>query len=143
MQSVLKISEAASLAMHAAAFLAASDGRTVTTKEIAEALGASEHHLAKVLQRLSKAGLVRSARGPRGGFSLAKAAADVSLLDVYESIEGRFGSGGCLFPEPICSGRKCIMGGLLETVGEDVRRRLAGTTLNDVADVWTPARRRR
>ncbi len=63
MANLLKISEAASLALHTMGYLAANDRRLVTTHQIGEVLRASEAHLAKVLQRLARVGLVDSTRG--------------------------------------------------------------------------------
>jgi len=136
MANLLKISEAASLALHTMVYLAANDGRLATTHEIGEVLRVSEAHLAKVLQRLAKVGLVDSTRGPRGGFCPARAAADMSLLEVYEAIEGPLTPTNCLLGTPICSGEKCILGGLLETVNRQVQEYLASTTLADLTDVY-------
>ncbi len=136
MANLLKISEAASLALHTMVYLAADDGRLVTTHEIGEALRVSEAHLAKVLQRLARVGLVDSTRGPKGGFRLAKAGDSISLLEVYETIEGPLTDTVCLLGEPVCQGEKCILGGLLETVNRQAREYLAGTTLADLTDVY-------
>ena len=72
MQKVLNISEAYSLALHSLALLASDNGRSLTTHQIASTLGASEAHLSKVMQRLTKAGFLNSSRGPGGGFALKK-----------------------------------------------------------------------
>ncbi len=136
MANLLKISEAASLALHTMVYLAANDGRLVTTHEIGELLRVSEAHLAKVLQRLARVRLVDSTRGPKGGFCLAKAGDDISLLEVYEAIEGPLQDSVCLLGKPVCQGDKCILGDLLETVNQLAREYLAGTTLSDLTDVY-------
>ncbi len=136
MANLLKISEAASLALHTMVYLAANGGRLATTHEIGELLGVSEAHLAKVLQRLAKVGLVDSTRGPRGGFCLARSGDDISLLEVYETIEGPLADSVCLLGTPICTGEKCILGGLLETVNRQVGEYLASTTLAELTDVY-------
>jgi DNA-binding IscR family transcriptional regulator len=64
MSNILKISEAASLALHTTVILAANPNRLVSTKKLASQLHASEAHLSKVLQRLEKADIVNSTRGP-------------------------------------------------------------------------------
>ncbi len=136
MANLLKISEAASLALHTMVYLAAKNERLVTTHEIGEVLRVSEAHLSKVLQRLGKVGLVDATRGPKGGFCLAKAGEDISLLEVYEAIEGPLADTVCLLGEPVCQGNECILGGLLETVNRQAREYLAGTTLADLTDVY-------
>lgn len=136
MSSVLKVSEAASLALHSAAYLAEHPDPPVPTREITAVLQVSEAHLAKVLQRLAKVGLVRSIRGPHGGFALARSAGDVTLLDIYEAIEGPLGTTHCLFGRPVCSGDRCLLGGLLRRIDGQVRRHLTETTLADMVPVF-------
>jgi len=131
MPNVLKISEAASLALHTMAYLAADTAALHATRRIAGDLGVSEAHLAKVLQRLGREGLVKSQRGPGGGFSLARDAATITLLDVYQATEGPLDDPGCLLGRPACGGG-CILGGLLEKVTSEVRDYLGKTRLSDL-----------
>jgi len=135
MTNLLRVSEAASLAMHATVLLAASGDRALTTGQIAAVLGVSEAHLSKVLQRLGRAGLVRSTRGPKGGFSLTRSGEQITLLEVYEAIEGIVVPATCLFDTAICRGDRCILGGLIAEVNDHVRDYLGRTRLADVSDV--------
>ena len=135
MPGLLKISEAASLALHTMALLAADTTRTRSTRQMAQRLGVSEAHLAKVLQRLGRAGLVRSQRGPGGGFTLGKNSGDIALLEVYEVTDGPLDTGGCLFSKPRCNG-SCILGGLVAKVATEARDYLANTTLDDLTHVF-------
>jgi Rrf2 family protein len=135
MGDILKISDAASLAVHTMVLLAAEPERVHSTHEIAQELGVSEAHLSKVLQRLGKAGFVRSIRGPRGGFVPADGIGEVRLLDVYESIEGPLRLKTCLLDKPICKGNGCIFGELLKTVNSEVRGHLSRTRLADVTHI--------
>jgi len=137
MANVLKMSDATILGLHAMVYLASQHGnvdpKAHSAREIASVLNASEAHLAKVLQRLAHVGLLSSTRGPKGGFTLAKDATAITLLDVYESLEGPFEVSRCLFSEPICSRANCIMGGLVEKVGTEVQTYLEQTTLATLA----------
>ncbi|CAO0824412.1 hypothetical protein DFAR_630051 [Desulfarculales bacterium] len=65
--------------------LATNPEKTMSNRDIAALLKVSKAFLAKVLQRLGRAGLVNSQRGPKGGFSLKRDSQDISLLAVYES----------------------------------------------------------
>jgi Rrf2 family protein len=134
--SVLRISEASSLAMHTAAMLAAEPEKMLSVHHVAAALKVSQAHLAKVLGRLGHAGLVRSVRGPKGGFLLQKDPAAVTLLEVYEAIEGPLHPTGCLLGEPVCGGRKCVLGNLARSVDRQVKDYLSKTTLKKLADVY-------
>ncbi len=89
MNSIINLTEATLLALHSMALIAQAQHEKVNTKTIAATINASENHLAKVMQRLNKAGLVESIRGPMGGFILSKPGNEISLLDVYEAMEGK------------------------------------------------------
>ncbi len=132
MSGVVKFTEASSIALHTMAVLAADPDRHVTVREVAALLPISENHLAKVLQRLARAGLVESVRGPGGGFSLRGDPARITLLDVHEAIEGRLDVAACLFSPPKCCGG-CVLGDALRKANALVRDRLARTRLADVA----------
>lgn len=140
MSAVLKISEAASLAMHAMVYLAAEPDRRVSSVEIATTLGVSEAHLSKVFQRLVKAGLVDSARGRSGGFTLVGSAQKITLLKIYEAMEGPLVPTRCLLGKPICRGNHCILGGLLDTVDTQVRGYLARTRLAKLTGAYRSAK---
>lgn len=130
MASVLKISEAASLALHSMTYLAAHEnGKPVSTKEISDNFGISEAHLSKVFQRLSRVGLVRTQRGPGGGVRLGKPAADVTLLDIFEAIEGPIEYNSCILGAKTCDYASCILGQLANTVNHQVRDYLKSSNL--------------
>lgn len=132
MANPLKISEAASLAFHAMVYLAMDADRTVSNRHIAGAFDASEAHLAKVLRRLGRAGLVESSPGPGGGYSLGRPARTITLQEVYEAVEGPLQPLGCLFGDPVCEGKRCIFGGELAGLDERLREWLRETKLSEV-----------
>ena len=131
MAHLMKVSEAASLALHSMAYLAGYPGKNVSARQMAQRLGVSEAHLSKVLQRLAQAGLVRSSRGPKGGFTLKIPAERIVLLDIFETIEGRLEETDCLLGVPICNGPGCILGGLLKSVDDQARNYLGQTRLDE------------
>ncbi len=65
------------------------DGQWVLTREVARRTGLPSAFLAKLLHQLSTAGLIEGKRGYQGGFRLTRPAAEISLLDVIEAVEGR------------------------------------------------------
>jgi len=133
MGNLLRLSESASLALHVMVLLAQQGGQRSSTPELARRLEASPHTLAKVLQQLTRAGLVRAARGPKGGFALARPPRKISLLDTYQAVEGPLGKAQCLLGEPFCDGSRCVLGGLVEWVQREGRNYLSRTTLEDLA----------
>jgi Rrf2 family protein len=136
MQGVFRVSEAASLALLAMTFLAAHNDSPHSNKAIAERLDVSEAHLSKVLQRLSKGRLVRSIRGPKGGFIIEGSPASIRLLDVYECIDGELPVCDCLLTSPVCSGKGCIFGALPAKVSRQLRNYMETTKISDFAHLW-------
>ncbi|NMB74475.1 MAG: Rrf2 family transcriptional regulator [Myxococcales bacterium] len=133
MNGILAFSDAASLALHTAGLLAAEPKRLRSVPEMAEMLGASQAHLAKVLQSLARAGLVRSVRGPGGGFQLARSPREMTLLEVYEAVSGTLRPSTCLLRRPVCTAGGCVLGDLLRRVQTDVREYLSGTKVAALA----------
>ncbi len=129
MATLVRISEATTLALHSMAMLARDGQKRFTTDVMAEKLNASGHHLAKVMQQLVKAGLVESQRGPLGGFRLCMPPEEVLLLRVFEVMEGPLSQGGCLLREPVCPGNQCRLGNLVCVLQAQIRNCLANTTL--------------
>ncbi len=128
MADLLKMSEATALALHTMVIIG-EQGTPVSAFPMAEQLCASEAHVFKVLQQLVRAGLLRSKRGPRGGYSLARSADEITLMDVYEVFEGPMRKDGCLFGRSACNRSKCILGNLVGDVRLKVVTRFASTTL--------------
>ncbi len=75
----------------------------IPLSEISETQHIPEKFLAKIFQSLSKAGIIRSHRGVRGGFNLARAAKDISVKDVLETIQGPYHLMKCLHDKAACN----------------------------------------
>ncbi len=133
MSRLVNILEAASLGLHTMAILAKNSRRRFANQDIANLLGASGNHLAKVMQRLVKAGLVNSIRGPQGGFQLDKPASTITLMNIYESVEGPMKDFVCLSDNPICQAPGCILGQAVENLHKQLKDCLEKTTLSKLA----------
>ncbi len=80
-------SQTTEYALRAVAWLAGNPDSAQTTQEIADGTQVPADYLAKVLQTLARAEIVRAVRGKNGGFSLAKPPATLSLLDIVNIVE--------------------------------------------------------
>jgi Rrf2 family nitric oxide-sensitive transcriptional repressor len=136
MSTVVRISEAVSLAMHGMVFLAAKEEELHSVGAVAEKLRVSKAHLQKVFQQLARVGLLKSNRGPNGGYCLGKRVDQITLLDIYEAIEGPMRIKNCLFDAPICKGNRCIYGNLLSTTQKRYQAYLDGMRLSELTDVY-------
>jgi Rrf2 family protein len=83
----MKLQVSSRLAIFALLELAARPDQQVSVAEIGEKYGISSHHLAKVMNALSRAGLVSSARGAGGGYQFTGQARRTTLLDVITLFE--------------------------------------------------------
>ena len=133
---VFKISEAGTIALHAAVHLAARPDEVCSAHAMVEALGVSGAHLVKVLQRLTRAGLVRPVRGPKGGFTLSRGADAITLREVFEAIEGKLEPVQCLLRNRACDGKSCILGGMVEKVNRETLDYLHTTRLSKLVRVY-------
>ncbi len=115
MAKIVHLTEAASLAIHSMVLIAKSDIH-INVNILAKEMGASRNHLAKVLQQLVKQNFLKSVRGPSGGFVLNVNPADVTLLSIYEAIEGKIETTACPLDRQICPFNKCLMGGMVNSM---------------------------
>jgi Rrf2 family protein len=63
-------------------------GERLQVAEIAARQGIPERYLEQMMASLRRAGLLRSSRGPRGGYRLARPAAAITLAEVLDCLEG-------------------------------------------------------
>ena len=85
----MRLSTQANYAVRAVYELARREsGAIVRTSAIAEAQAIPGSRLTKVLQELARADLVRTYRGSGGGVALARPAAEITVRQVYEAVEG-------------------------------------------------------
>lgn len=84
----MRISERVDNAVRAMAELAVGGGESVKAETISSRQDISLKYLLDILRDLKRAELVRSKRGPDGGFALSRPATDISLADVFRAVDG-------------------------------------------------------
>jgi len=131
MGNIIRISEAASLAFHSMLYLAETPETYSSTKEIANAIHGSEHHLAKVVQLLVREGLISTQRGPKGGLKIAKSPENISLMDIYYAIDGEMKADECMMGNEKCRFRRCIFSEIQETALKEIIEYFNNTYLSD------------
>ena len=136
MQHVLRISRKIDYAIRAMIHLASIPAGTVVPfREIGRQMSVPEDFLAKILKTLVDQGIVRSTRGPHGGYKLARPADAINVLEIIEAAEGPIAVNVCLDDDDACSRQAvCSMSDVWREGQErmlDVFRR---TTLSSLAD---------
>jgi Rrf2 family protein len=135
MQHVLRISRKIDYALRAMIYLASIDPKSVVPfREIARQMMVPEDFLAKILKTLVDQALVRSTRGPHGGYALAKPSPEISFLDVIEAVEGRVAINVCLDGEDPCGkASACTMVGVWRLGQEKMLEVYRQSKLSDLA----------
>lgn len=134
MNSVLNISEAASIAIHSLALIASAPSR-INVSQLAQATHFSKNHIAKILQILAKKGYLSADRGPKGGYVLLKDAKSITLMEIYELIDGRIESVHCSVHDEGCPFSECVFGTLREQVSSELREYLTERTIYHIINV--------
>ena len=84
----MRISERVDNAVRAMAELAATDGSSAKAESIATSQGISLKFLLDIFRDLKRGELVRSNRGPDGGFTLSRPPEEISLADIFRAVDG-------------------------------------------------------
>lgn len=100
---MLQLTRDGEYAVRAVLYLASQpEGKVSLVNEISEAQDVPKSYLSKIMQHLTKAGLVRSRRGAKGGFMLARPADQITLRETIEALEGPIHLNVCLIKKGEC-----------------------------------------
>ena len=101
--------------------------------DIAAEMNIPAQFLHKVMPRLVKAGLVRSRRGARGGYRLAKQPSEISLLQIVQAIDGPIYINRCLFDHEDCTMDDfCPIRPVFQDAQDALRKALDDSSLADL-----------
>jgi FeS assembly SUF system regulator len=141
-RNVLRISKLTDYATVILASLANEPARQCTAAEIAVRTRIAAPTVSKLLKRLQRAHLVQSARGLRGGYRLARPAAEISAAAILDALEGPFALTECAGDHSHCGiAATCGTGSAWQRVSIAIRRSLQEVTLAELAGVDAVAAR--
>jgi len=107
--------------------------KPVNIREISEKQDVSIHYLEQILNKLRRAGLIRSVKGPGGGYLLAKRPDEISISDILLELEGPLAITSCLNPEEGCVRVEiCVTHLLWKALGRQIEDFLNTVTLGDL-----------
>jgi Rrf2 family protein len=132
---MLRFSKKADYALMAMKHLAQKGGAPSTSaREIAEQYDIPIELMAKVLQRLVRTGLLVSTQGTRGGYTLSRASATISVADVIQAIDGPFTVTACSTDNVGCEQySKCNIRDPLWQIRERIVAALGTVTIAEMA----------
>ena len=130
------LNQSAEYALRAMLYMAQGGDGAYKAPAIASALGLPHTYLSKVMHKLVKAGVLRSERGPMGGYTLARGAAELSLHDIAAPFQALQPRSQCLMGNRPCDPlTPCAAHGSWRRINDLVAAHLNNTTL---ADLLTP-----
>src|SRR5215204_4890969 len=139
---MLRLSKKADYALIAMKHLARTQGSpcaSTSARDIAERYDIPIELMAKVLQRLVRTGLLASTQGTRGGYTLSRSSALISVADVVEAIDGPFTVTACSTDKHDCEQYgKCSVRGPLWQIRERIVQTLGMVSLADMASEQEP-----
>ena len=107
----------------------------VTASVIAKAENISQKYLEGILAQLTATGLLVSERGKRGGYRLARSAAEITMLEIVEALEGEIRPVGCVDRQDACSyGQACLPRRFWIGLKDSIDGYLSSRTLRDILD---------
>lgn len=102
-------------------------------KEIAERQNISPRYLEQIFHRLKKAGIVKSARGPKGGYILVRKSNEITLADIYKATEGPFQLVPCRRKNKECdSAEDCVAMPIWERLTKNIEDLFQTITIEDL-----------
>ncbi|MDY7108349.1 MAG: Rrf2 family transcriptional regulator [Planctomycetota bacterium] len=129
------VSLTAEYALRAVSYLAVEHDQPRTVHQIAEATRVPPDYLSKVLQELSKLGLVRSQRGLYGGFTLVREPPQLTVLEVVQAVSPLHRIEDCpLHRDGHGPGKLCPLHKLLDDATAYIERSFAGATIADLLE---------
>ncbi len=131
---MLKLTKKADYGLIALKHLAVKGEESASSKEIADAYGIPLPLLSKILQKLAKAGFLRSEHGANGGYKLARQAREITALEVIRHIDGPIVLTACFTEHGACSHtERCSVREPLRKVHEGILRLLSSITIADMS----------
>jgi len=111
-------------------------GRIAYVREVSEALKISESFLSKIFQAFTRAGILLSHRGAKGGYSLARPAHLITLREVIEAVQGPIALNRCLLRnrQPCARHRRCGLHEVLRAAQQRVEQQFEETTVGYLAE---------
>ena len=113
------------------------EGKPIALADVAERQEISLSYLEQLFAKLRRGGLVKSVRGPGGGYLLARSAEETRISDIILAVDEPIKATRCTPPSPLgCTSNKsrCLTHDLWEELGNHIYLYLSSVTLADVVD---------
>ena len=130
---MLKITRKVEYALIAVRHLEKTSGKLVSVNEISKLYGIPRELLAKTMQKLASANIVKSVKGPRGGYKTMTKAANTTLNDFFEILEGPTAIMDCYFESGCDHLTSCNIRTPINKINNSIRNLFDNLTLADIS----------
>ncbi|WRS27104.1 Rrf2 family transcriptional regulator [Oscillospiraceae bacterium MB08-C2-2] len=117
----------------------ARSGQRMGAKAISEKTCVTLRFSLKILRKLVASGIVCSFKGARGGYEIGKELNQISIHDIFETIEGPYILNRCMLSEHCCTrvpDKECPYHNLYETLSLEMRAKLKAVTMADIMAIY-------
>lgn len=122
-------------AVRALVYMTRDPDRLTSAQELVDALKMPRAFSRRILQVLSRKGILESAKGKGGGFILKRSPRQIRLFDLMEAFQGRLSAVGCLFKKKVCPGvRTCPLRGRVKNIEKKIFSDLQAITIASLAN---------
>lgn len=129
---MLKITRKVEYALIAVRHLEKTSEKLVSVNEISKLYGIPRELLAKTMQKLASANIVKSVKGPRGGYKTKNKAANTTLNDFFEILEGPTAIMDCYFESGCDHLTNCNIRTPINKINNSIRNLFDNLTLADI-----------
>ena len=128
-------SNSAKYALNAVLYLSlhTNEEKKLMTKDLSDKINVPKPYLAKILQDLSRHGIISSTKGPKGGFYLSEDNRKLSLINVVEVMDGKQRLNSCVLGLEACSNENpCVLHHIVGRANTEFVKNLQETTIQDL-----------
>ncbi|MBF0328777.1 MAG: Rrf2 family transcriptional regulator [Nitrospirae bacterium] len=123
----MEITRETDYAIRCLLYLCKNEDRVVMMDEVSREMYIPKSFLAKILQKLTKASIVKSFRGVKGGFMLLKNPGETTLLEVIVAVQGPIFMSKCVVDKKICSRSGfCSVHPIWRSITDSVIKKISG-----------------
>lgn len=121
-------------AIRSLVYMAKSSDSMITVKELVDGLDMPRAFSRRLLQKLSKKGLLRSLKGKYGGFEFKREPSLIRVVDLINIFQKGFSDSNCIFKKKVCPDRiSCPLRKKLCQIEDSVVKELSGVTIEELA----------
>jgi Rrf2 family protein len=129
------LSKSAEYGIRAVLYIASNQNKLIALRDISKELKVPHHFLAKIVQKLVKAGIIKSKKGKKGGLRLGKKPSKLKIIEVISIIDGEAIFKECVLGLPDCSDKKpCAVHTYWKNIRDEIIKMFSERTIQELIE---------